>query len=47
MSAMAIIMMIIMLVTVWGGLVAAAIHLVRNPDESSGTDAQWRAQHRH
>lgn len=34
MDAAAIIMMIIALVTVWGGLTAAVIHLVRNPDES-------------
>lgn len=36
MSAGAIIMMIISLVTVWGGLAAALAHLSRNPDEEVG-----------
>ncbi|MGJ9372156.1 MULTISPECIES: methionine/alanine import family NSS transporter small subunit [Nesterenkonia] len=30
----ALIMMIVALVTVWGGLVAAVVHLRRNPDSS-------------
>lgn len=29
----AIVMMVLSLVTLWGGLVASAIHLHRNPDE--------------
>lgn len=32
MNASAVIMMIIAIVLVWGGLVAALIHLRRNPD---------------
>lgn len=30
----ALIMMIVALVTVWGGLVSAVVHLRRNPDSS-------------
>lgn len=33
METPALIMMIVALVTVWGGLAAAIVHLVRNPDE--------------
>lgn len=36
MSGIATIMMIIACVTVFGGLIAALIHLQRNPDEYSG-----------
>ena len=36
MSAAAIIMMIIACVTVFGGVIAAVIHIRRNPDELSG-----------
>lgn len=36
MSAIAITMMIIACVTVFGGVIAAVIHLQRNPDEVSG-----------
>lgn len=36
MTPIAIIMMIIAMVTVWGGLVASLIHLSRHPDEESG-----------
>lgn len=32
METPALIMMIVALVTVWGGLAAAIVHLVRNPD---------------
>lgn len=32
MDASAVVMMFVALVTVWGGLVAAIIHLTRNPD---------------
>ncbi|MDO5634663.1 MAG: methionine/alanine import family NSS transporter small subunit [Micrococcus sp.] len=31
-----IIMMIVAMVTVWGGLAWAMVHLVRHPDETSG-----------
>ncbi|MDN5759215.1 MAG: methionine/alanine import family NSS transporter small subunit [Tomitella sp.] len=34
MSVSAIVMMIVALVTVWGGLVASVLHLRRHPDES-------------
>lgn len=34
METAAIVMMIIALVTVWGGMIAALIHLSRHPDES-------------
>lgn len=37
MSTSAIIMMIVSIVLVWGGLVAAIVHLRRHPDES-GTE---------
>ncbi|HIY85640.1 MAG TPA: methionine/alanine import family NSS transporter small subunit [Candidatus Yaniella excrementavium] len=36
MSAIAIIMMVIACVTVFGGIISAVIHLQRNPDELSG-----------
>lgn len=36
MSAIAITMMVIACVTVFGGVIAAVIHLQRNPDETSG-----------
>lgn len=36
MSGIAITMMIIACVTVFGGVIAAMIHLQRNPDEYSG-----------
>lgn len=34
MSVSAIVMMIVALVTVWGGLVVSVLHLRRHPDES-------------
>mgnify|MGYP001236396030 FL=1 len=34
MSTSAILMMIVSIVLVWGGLVAAIVHLRRHPDES-------------
>ncbi|MBP2318382.1 methionine/alanine import family NSS transporter small subunit [Nesterenkonia lacusekhoensis] len=34
MDTAAVIMMIVALVTVWGGLIGAIVHLARNPDES-------------
>lgn len=43
MSAISIVMMSIMLLTVWGGLVVSMIHLLRHPDETSGTDGERRA----
>lgn len=33
MSASAIVMMLIAIVTVWGGMVAAIVNLVRHPEE--------------
>ncbi len=36
MSTAAIIMMIIACVTVFGGVIAAVIHIQRNPDDQSG-----------
>lgn len=36
MSAISIVMMVIACVTVFGGVIAALIHLQRNPDELSG-----------
>lgn len=38
MSAGAIIMLIIALGTVWGGLVAAIVHLRKHPDEEQATE---------
>ena len=35
MDASAIVMMIVALVTVWGGLTAAIIHLSKSPEEDS------------
>lgn len=32
MDAAAIVMMLVALATVWGGLIAAIVHLSRNPD---------------
>ena len=37
MDTPAIIMMIVALVTVWGGMIAAIIHLSRNPEENDST----------
>ena len=34
MNTSAIVMMILSIVLLWGGLVLATIHLVRNPDEA-------------
>ncbi len=34
MDTAAIVMMIVALVTVWGGLIASIVHLSRHPDES-------------
>lgn len=34
MDTAAIVMMVVALVTVWGGLIGAIVHLARNPDES-------------
>ncbi|GAA2039369.1 hypothetical protein GCM10009720_19850 [Yaniella flava] len=36
MTGISITMMIIALVTVWGGIIVSMIHLQRNPDELSG-----------
>lgn len=38
MTSTAIIMMIISMVTIWGGLIAAVIHLARHP-EATDSDA--------
>ncbi|MVT27716.1 methionine/alanine import family NSS transporter small subunit [Nesterenkonia alkaliphila] len=35
MDAAAVVMMIVALVTVWGGLIAALIHLARHPEDAS------------
>lgn len=35
MSTAAIVMMVVALGTVWGGLIAAMIHLARNPEDTS------------
>jgi len=34
MNASAIVMMILSIVLLWGGLILATIHLVKNPDEA-------------
>ncbi|AKK08342.1 methionine/alanine import NSS transporter subunit MetS [Corynebacterium testudinoris] len=36
MSGIAIMMMVMFMVVIWGGLVVSALHLRRNPDEKSG-----------
>ncbi len=36
MDPIAIVMMIIAILTVWGGLALALVHLRRHPDEESG-----------
>lgn len=36
MDPIAIVMMIVMLGTTWGGLLLSLVHLVKNPDEVSG-----------
>lgn len=36
MSASAVIMMLIAIITVWGGLGAAILHLKAHPDEAAG-----------
>lgn len=36
MSTIAMIMLLVSIITVWGGLVLAVIHLRANPDETSG-----------
>lgn len=38
MTPTAIIMMVVAILTVWGGLVAAAVNLFRRPDLSVGDD---------
>ena len=38
MDTPAIIMMIVALVTVWGGMIAAIAHLSRNPEEDEPAD---------
>lgn len=45
MDTPAIVMMIIAMVTVWGGLLLAILHLLRHPDETSG-DLAHRREHR-
>lgn len=46
MTAISITMMIIACVTVFGGVIAAVIHLQRNPDEYSGEfgDDEFRSR---
>ena len=43
MSGIAIMMMVLFMVVIWGGLVASALHLRRNPDDMSGIhgDAEY------
>ena len=36
MSGIAIMMMVLFMVVIWGGLVVSTLHLVRNPDDTSG-----------
>lgn len=36
MSTSAIVMMIVMLGTIWGGLAVSFVHLLKHPDETSG-----------
>ncbi|MBP3088927.1 methionine/alanine import NSS transporter subunit MetS [Corynebacterium sp. sy017] len=36
MSTIAIIMLVLFIVVIWGGLILSLVHLQRNPDESSG-----------
>lgn len=40
MDPIAIVMMIIAIAIVWGGMVAAFVHLLRHPDEKSGDLAE-------
>ncbi len=37
MSGIAIVMMSLFMVVIWGGFATAVIHLIKNPDESAGT----------
>ncbi|AJK68423.1 methionine/alanine import NSS transporter subunit MetS [Corynebacterium marinum] len=36
MSGIAIMMMVLFMVVIWGGLVVSTIHLIKNPDDTSG-----------
>lgn len=36
MSGIAIMMMVLFMVVIWGGLVASALHLRNHPDDTSG-----------
>ncbi|RNE48504.1 methionine/alanine import NSS transporter subunit MetS [Corynebacterium alimapuense] len=36
MSGIAIMMMVLFMVVIWGGLLISALHLRKNPDERSG-----------
>lgn len=38
MDPIAIVLMVVAIVVVWGGMVASLIHLVRNPDHLSGDE---------
>lgn len=38
MNVSAVVMMLIALVLVWGGLIAAALHLHRHPDDTASDD---------
>lgn len=38
MDPIAIILMIVAIVVVWGGMVASLIHLLKNPDHLSGDE---------
>ena len=38
MTPTAIVMMVVAILTVWGGLVAAAVNLFRRPDQSMGDE---------
>ncbi|MFC3850014.1 methionine/alanine import NSS transporter subunit MetS [Corynebacterium hansenii] len=43
MSGIAIIMMVLFIVIIWGGFVTALVNLSNNPDESAGELGQYAA----
>lgn len=36
MSGIAIMMMVLFMVVIWGGLIVSTVHLIKSPDDSSG-----------
>ncbi|QGU04166.1 methionine/alanine import NSS transporter subunit MetS [Corynebacterium comes] len=36
MSGIAIMMMVLFIIVIWGGLIISALHLIKNPDDHSG-----------